>query len=185
MSDSAAEEIKLTFPKAKLVQAFSFTGAGDDFNFIIVTSLSIDLYRVDVKEQRAKILKNFPLDLPSSCPEPHIILEPIHAVVIATDPKTGICYPFFLNMQEKSNAVVKGLSFKLDMSSIQGQNMNTSMSQSMNESMISNSRMSTRQSITERAKSLIGGGPKVGQMFPGGKIPFAPFLGNKNLLTMK
>ena len=61
----------------------------------------------------------------------------------------------------------------------------------MNESMVSNSRMSMsmsmsgapRPSIAERAKSIIGAGPKLGQLFPGGKIPFAPFLGNRNLLT--
>jgi len=59
----------------------------------------------------------------------------------------------------------------------------------MNESMVSNSRMSmsmsgtARPSIAERAKSIIGGGPKLGQLFPGGKIPFAPFMGNRNLLT--
>jgi hypothetical protein len=48
-SDSAAEEVKLTFPKNKTVQGFSFTAGSDDFNFFIVTSMSIDLYKVNVK----------------------------------------------------------------------------------------------------------------------------------------
>ena len=65
MSDSAAEEVKLTFSKAKVIHGFSFTGACDEFNFFIVTNISIDLYRVEVKEQRARIIKNIPLDLPS------------------------------------------------------------------------------------------------------------------------
>jgi len=118
MAEAAAEEIKLTFPKTKAVQAFSFTGASDDFNFMVATSLSIDLYRVDVNEQRARILKNFPMELPTSCTEPHVTLEPVHGVVVATDPKTGVCYPFFVHMQEHGNAAVKGQSFKLDMSSV-------------------------------------------------------------------
>ena len=45
--------------------------------------------------------------------------------------------------------------------------------------------MSARASITERAKSIIGAGPKLGQMFTGGKIPFSTFVGNKNLLILQ
>ena len=48
LSDAAAEEVKLTFSKAKIIHAFSFTTGSDDFNFVIVTNLSIDLYRADL-----------------------------------------------------------------------------------------------------------------------------------------
>lgn len=48
MNDQQAEEVKLTFAKAKIIHAFSFTAASDDFNFFIVTNLSIDLYHVEV-----------------------------------------------------------------------------------------------------------------------------------------
>ena len=41
--------------------------------------------------------------------------------------------------------------------------------------------MSARSTITERAMSMLSGGPKVGAGFPGGKIPLAPQTSNKNL----
>jgi hypothetical protein len=65
LSDQAAEEVKLTFSRAKIIHGFTFCTGAEDFNFFIVTNLSIDLYRVDVVNQRAKIVKNIPLDLPS------------------------------------------------------------------------------------------------------------------------
>lgn len=48
LNESAAEEVKLTFSKAKVIHAFSFVAGSDDFNFVIVTNLSIDLYRADI-----------------------------------------------------------------------------------------------------------------------------------------
>jgi hypothetical protein len=48
LSDQAAEEMKLTFSRAKQIHAFSFTTGSEDFNFFIVTNLSIDLYRIDI-----------------------------------------------------------------------------------------------------------------------------------------
>ena len=48
LSEQAAEEVKLTFSKAKIIHGFTFTTGNDDFNFFIVTNLSIDLYRVDI-----------------------------------------------------------------------------------------------------------------------------------------
>ena len=98
LSDAAAEEVKLTFSKAKIIHGFSFTAGNDDFNFFIVTNLSIDLYRVDIANQKAKIIKNIALDgLPSGV-EPHILIEPLSGAVLAIDPKSGNCYPYFLNM---------------------------------------------------------------------------------------
>jgi len=49
-SDTSAEEVKLTFSKAKIIHLFSFITGSDDFNFFIVTNLSIDLYKVDVEQ---------------------------------------------------------------------------------------------------------------------------------------
>lgn len=113
LSEQAAEEVKLTFSKAKIIHGFTFTTGNDDFNFFIVTNLSIDLYRVDINGQKAKILKNISLDLPTSC-EPHILIEPLTSTVVAVDPKSGSCYPYFLNLQEQGLSGVKGQQFKLD-----------------------------------------------------------------------
>jgi hypothetical protein len=45
LREKAAEEIKLTFSKAKSINAFSFL-FGDDFNFFVATNLGIDLYKI-------------------------------------------------------------------------------------------------------------------------------------------
>ena len=47
LKEKAAEEIKLTFPKAKLIQAFSFM-LGDDFNFFVASNIAIDLYDIKI-----------------------------------------------------------------------------------------------------------------------------------------
>ena len=60
LKERAAEEIKLTFSKAKMIYAFSFL-FGDDFNFFIATNIAIDLYKVKVDKQKAKIVKNIAL----------------------------------------------------------------------------------------------------------------------------
>jgi hypothetical protein len=96
-SDSAAEEVKLTFSKAKIIHTFSFATGNDDFNFFIVNNLSIDLYKVDVEQQKAKIVKNIPLDLNVGV-EPYILMEPLTCTVVAVDPRTNNCWPFFLHM---------------------------------------------------------------------------------------
>ncbi len=60
LKENAAEEIKLTFSKAKMIHAFSFT-YGDSFNFFITTNISIDLYKVKVDTLKAKLVKNIVL----------------------------------------------------------------------------------------------------------------------------
>jgi hypothetical protein len=62
----------------------------------------------------------------------------------------------------------------------------------MNSSRMSMSTTSgqPRPSIAERAKNLIGNitnsnGPKVAALFPGGKMPLSPFIGNRNLLAQQ
>ncbi len=57
LRENAAEEIKLTFQKAKMIHAFSFT-YGDNFNFFVVTDISIDLYKVKADTLRAKLVRN-------------------------------------------------------------------------------------------------------------------------------
>jgi hypothetical protein len=49
LKERAAEEIKLTFSKAKMIHAFSFL-FGEDFNFFIATNISIDLYKIKLKK---------------------------------------------------------------------------------------------------------------------------------------
>ena len=88
MSDQAAEEGKLTFSKAKIIHAFSFATGSEDFNFFVVTNLSIDLYKVDVSNQRARIVKNIPLELPNNL-DPVILVEPVSCSLVAVDTKTG------------------------------------------------------------------------------------------------
>jgi hypothetical protein len=57
LKERAAEEIKLTFAKAKMIHAFSFL-FGDDFNYFVATNLSIDLYKIKGLKQKAKIVKS-------------------------------------------------------------------------------------------------------------------------------
>ena len=44
--------------------------------------------------------------------------------------------------------------------------------------------MSARTSITERALSILSGGPKAGAGYPGGKLPLITNPGNRNLRLM-
>jgi len=57
LKERSAEEIKLTFQKAKSIMAFSFL-FGDDFNFFIATNLSIDLYKIKLEKKESKLVKN-------------------------------------------------------------------------------------------------------------------------------
>jgi len=45
LKEKTAEEVKIAYPKAKNILAFSFL-VGEDFNFFVATNLSIDLYEV-------------------------------------------------------------------------------------------------------------------------------------------
>ena len=105
LSDTSAEEVKLTFSKAKIIHGFSFSTGSDDFNFFIVTNLSIDLYLVDIVSQRARIVKNIPLELPNQV-EPHVLIEPLTGTVMAIDPKTGNCQPYFIHLHNQGS--IKG-----------------------------------------------------------------------------
>ena len=62
LKERAAEEIKLTFQKAKAILAFSFV-FGDDFNFFIATNLSIDMYKIKMDKKESKLVKNIALNI--------------------------------------------------------------------------------------------------------------------------
>jgi hypothetical protein len=62
LKERAAEEIKLTFPKAKSILAFSFM-FGDDFNFFVSSNIAVDLYEIKLDKQKAKLIKNISLSL--------------------------------------------------------------------------------------------------------------------------
>lgn len=58
--EKQAEEVKLVFPKAKMIRAFSFV-LGDDFNFFVASNLNIDLYEIKFDKVKAKLVKNISL----------------------------------------------------------------------------------------------------------------------------
>ena len=60
LKERSAEEVKLVFQKAKQIYAFSFT-FGDDFNFFVATNFSIDIYKIKLGKQKAKLIKNIAL----------------------------------------------------------------------------------------------------------------------------
>jgi hypothetical protein len=149
-SDDAAEEVKLTFSKAKIIHAFSFCAGTDDFNFFVVTNISIDIYRVDIAGMKARIVKNIALELPSSCTDPQIYIEPLTSTVVAIDPKSTTVYPFFLHLQEQGPTSVRGQSFKLDLSQvIQSHKEAGGSSSGLNESSLMND---SRASISSQAR---------------------------------
>jgi hypothetical protein len=47
------------------------------------------------------------------------MFEPIHGLVVAVDPKTATCYPYFLHLQEQGPSAVRGQTFKLDLTAVQ------------------------------------------------------------------
>lgn len=160
-SNDAAEEVKLTFSKAKVIHGFTFCAGSDDFNFFVVTNLSIDIYRVDIAGMKARIVKNIAFELPSSCTEPQIYIEPLTSTVIAIDPKTTTVYPFFLHLQEQGPAAVRGQNFKLDLTQViqshkdaGGSSSGLNESSIMNDSRasISSARPSARASIALKAR---------------------------------
>lgn len=62
LREDTAEEIKLTFSKAKMIHAISFC-AGEDFNFFVASNSSIDLYNVKIGKMKAKLVKNILLNV--------------------------------------------------------------------------------------------------------------------------
>ena len=178
LSDQAAEEVKLTFSKAKVIHAFSFATGSEEFNFYVVTNLSIDLYKVDVNTQRARIVKNIPLELPNNL-DPVILVDPISCSLVAVDTKTAQCYPYFMHLHREGNSAVKGLQFKLDMNPT-GNPASASANASMNESsMMRSSMVSARASISEKARALFSstkGADQANQL-----QHLAPQVMNKNL----
>lgn len=63
-----------------MIYAFSFL-FGDDFNFFIATNISIDLYKIKLNKQKAKLVKNMALQVN----EPQFYYEPMANLVLVTD----------------------------------------------------------------------------------------------------
>lgn len=62
LKENQAEEVKLTFAKARMIHAFSFL-FGDDYNFFVATNISIDLYKVKMESLKAKLIKNISISV--------------------------------------------------------------------------------------------------------------------------
>ena len=62
LKEKAAEEIKLTFQKAKMIHAFSFL-FGDDFNYFVANNMSIELYKIKSDKQKAKVVRSISLQV--------------------------------------------------------------------------------------------------------------------------
>eukprot|EP00347_Sterkiella_histriomuscorum_P024036 403332528 len=137
LKENQAEEIKLTFAKAKMIHAFSFL-FGDDYNFFVATNISIDLYKVKIDSLKAKLVKNMVI----SVQDPQFYYEPTASVVVVVDNR-GQCYPYFLNLWD--NKAAKGKLFQLDVSSV-----DPKLIQEANQSF----RGSNRMSFGEKAMSF-------------------------------
>ena len=145
IKEKQAEEVKLVFPKAKMIRAFSFA-AGDEFNFFVASNLNIDLYEVKFEKVKAKLIKNISVN------SDHIFFDPLCLTLISLD-DYGKCTPLFLNLFKTKQH--KGKQFSLE-AGIPGQEGDVSSSASMvinkNQSTVSSN--SQRQSMTDRALSL-------------------------------
>lgn len=113
LKERSAEEVKLTFQKAKQIHAFSFI-FGDDFNFFVATNFSIDLYKIKLGKQKAKLIKNIPLQGTFSG-EPTIFYDCMTATIVLSDSK-GLCQPYFLNLYK--GKTLKGKAFQMDIGSV-------------------------------------------------------------------
>ena len=94
LKENQAEEIKLTFAKAKMIHAFTFL-FGDDYNYFVATNISIDLYRIKIDALKAKLVKNIVINIA----DPVFYYEPTASIVVAVDNK-GQCTPYFLNLHD-------------------------------------------------------------------------------------
>ena len=82
LREDTAEEIKLTFSKAKMIHAISFC-AGEDFNFFVASNSSLDLYHVKPAKLKAKLVKNILLSV--SPGDLQFYFEPVTCVLVSTD----------------------------------------------------------------------------------------------------
>lgn len=86
LKERAAEEIKLTFAKAKAIMAFSFL-FGEDFNFFIATNASIDIYKVKPNKQKAKLVKSIPHPIPLDALNSQVYYETMSNTILVVDNK--------------------------------------------------------------------------------------------------
>lgn len=94
LREHAAEEVKLTFSKAGAsIRGFSFL-FGDQFNFMVATNATIELYKLKNNKNKAKVVKSIQVSMSS---DSSFLYEPMANVVLFCDNK-GICSPIFLNL---------------------------------------------------------------------------------------
>ena len=82
LKEKQAEEVKLTFPKAKSILGFSFV-FGEDFNFFVATNTQIDLYDISLSKQRAKVIKTITFTVAESHAE--LYYDSLSNVVVICD----------------------------------------------------------------------------------------------------
>jgi hypothetical protein len=92
LKDKSAEEVKLTFSKAKKIHSFSFL-TGEQFNFCVATNISIDLYKVTTQKQSAKLVHSIPV----TSKNPQFFIDVVANTIVVCDNK-GFCQPVFLNL---------------------------------------------------------------------------------------
>ena len=109
LKEKQAEEVKLTFPKAKKILGFSFV-FGDDFNFFVATNTSIDLYDISLSKQKAKVIKNITFNVPEGNCE--LFYDSLANIVLICDTQKGSVQPYFLNLYK--NRQYKGKIIQLD-----------------------------------------------------------------------
>jgi hypothetical protein len=109
LKEKQAEEVKLTFPKAKRILGFSFV-FGDDFNFFVATNTSIDLYDISLSKQKAKVIKNIGFNVPEGHCE--LFYDPLANIALICDTQKGCVHPYFLNLYK--NRHYKGKVIQLD-----------------------------------------------------------------------
>lgn len=106
MKEKQAEEVKLTFPKAKKILGFSFLFC-DDFNFFVVTNTQIDLYDISLSKQRAKVIKSLSFSVADGYAE--LFYDSLAAVLLICDTQKGIVHPFFLNLYKSRSCKGKAI----------------------------------------------------------------------------
>jgi len=109
LKEKQAEEVKLTFPKAKKILGFSFV-FGDDFNFFVVTNTQIDLYDVSLSKQRAKTIKTIWFTVAEGYAE--LYYDSLANTVAICDTQKGTVTPYFLNLYRSRSC--KGKTIQLD-----------------------------------------------------------------------
>lgn len=99
-----AEEVRFQFTKSSKIHLFSFC-FGEDFNFLVVTNNLITLYDIKISKQKAKTVKQIPIQLQgeslSAC-----FFEPMANTLVVVDCRgqVTVYYLTLHGVKVKSNA---------------------------------------------------------------------------------